>query len=105
MLIIPGFQRKGLHMKKHETEFKVILKKNLKRREKDLHSILGYLGINSLRILILKEYKEGINHEEGKCNSMNECKLNDKNLKLIKVGREGEREERERYHIQSKSKL
>ena len=50
---------------------------------------------------MFKEYKEGINHEEGKCNSMNECKLNNENLKLTKEGREGEgeREKRERCHI------
>lgn len=43
MLIIPGFQRKGLHMKKHETEFKVILKKLIKKRERSAFNF-GLLG-------------------------------------------------------------
>lgn len=49
------------------------------------HSVLGgSLGINLDCYKMLKKGMEDINHEEGTDNSLNEYKLDDQTLKLVK---------------------
>lgn len=67
-------------------------------REKYPCSILGHSGINSNCFQILKADKEDINHEEEKTDYLNEYRLNEQTLILVKETKE------EAFPVQTKTK-
>lgn len=72
--IIPGFQKKGLQIKKYGAESKRMLKRHINKGKIPVQSWATW-SLIQIVTKILKEGKEDIDHDEEKANSLNEYKM------------------------------